>query len=119
MPLVLLLLGLLGWPGPRRSRVARLALALLATAAAYYPRLAGVIRFRQPLLGAILHPLGVLILLAIQWFAFARNALGRPSTWKGRPQPRPAARTGILAPRELEPTGQELIGRGPGFQPDG
>jgi hypothetical protein len=79
-------------------------LALLATTAAYYPRLAGARRFRQSPLGAVLHPLGVLILLAIQWFAFVRNALGRPSTWKGRPYPRPAARSEARAQRELGPT---------------
>ena len=37
--------------------------------------------------GTFLHPLGILILVAVQWFAFARNVQGRPSTWKGRPQP--------------------------------
>jgi len=60
------------------------AAAGLAAAAAYYPRLAAVRRFRQPLSAALLHPLGVLALLAIQWFGLARAVLGRPSVWKGR-----------------------------------
>jgi hypothetical protein len=103
LPLVLILVTLIRWVTPTLPGVPA-ALALLATLAAYYPSVAGVIRFRQPLLGALLHPLGVLILVAIQWFAFARNALGRPSTWKGRPQPAAGGRTALLAPRELEPT---------------
>jgi len=62
-------------------------IAVAAAALAYLPRLVAVGRFRQPLSGAILHPLGVLILLAIQWYALGRDALGRPATWKGRPYP--------------------------------
>jgi hypothetical protein len=59
-------------------------LALLAVLLAYAPRLAGVIRFRQSLAGALLHPVGVGVLLAIQWYALGRSLLGRPSAWKGR-----------------------------------
>lgn len=61
-----------------------IGLAALGTAAAYYPRLVGVWRFRQPLSGAVLHPFGVAALLAIQWWAFARSRLGLPAVWKGR-----------------------------------
>jgi hypothetical protein len=104
LPLILLAIGLLSrpesWPWPGWP----LALAMLATAAAYSPRLASVPRFRQPLLGAILHPAGIVVLVAIQWFAFLRTALGRPSTWKGRPYPVPAARPQARPQRELEPT---------------
>ncbi len=64
-----------------------LVLAGLAAIAAYVPRLAGVVRFHQSPIGAALHPLGVVLLLAIQWSAFARGMLGRPATWKGRPYP--------------------------------
>jgi hypothetical protein len=67
------------------------AIAAVALAVAYLPRVVAVARFRQSTLGALLHPVGVLILLAIQWYALAREALGRPATWKGRPYPaRPA-----------------------------
>ena len=59
-------------------------LAVIGTIAAYYPRLAGARRFRQPLIGALLHPVGVLILLVIQWWAFARSLARRPVTWKDR-----------------------------------
>src|SRR4051794_19122601 len=103
VPPVLLLLSLSGWAVPTRSGLPT-ALALLAVAAAYYPRIAGIVRFHQSLLGSLLHPLAMAILVAIQWFAFFRNALGRPSTWKGRPHPISSSRTRVLAPRDLEPT---------------
>ena len=61
-----------------------LVLALSAAAFAILPRLFAVLRFRQPLGSALLHPLGVLALLAIQWSALVRQLLGRPSQWKGR-----------------------------------
>ncbi len=59
-------------------------LALLATTAAYLPRLIAVARFRQSLIGALLHPIGICALVAIQWFAFLRSLRNRPSVWKGR-----------------------------------
>lgn len=65
--------------------------AVPGTVAAYYPRLAALRRFRQPAGGALLHPLGILVFLAIQWHALGRQALGRPAAWKGRSYtPRPA-----------------------------
>jgi hypothetical protein len=59
---------------------------LLAAASvlAWYPRWVAVWRFRQSPLGAAAHPLGVLLLVAIQWYALARWMLGRPATWKER-----------------------------------
>jgi hypothetical protein len=71
---------------PRLSNGAFLV-ACLAAVAAYAPRLAGMARFRQSPIGAALHPLGIALLLAIQWSAFTRRALGRPAKWKGRPYP--------------------------------
>ena len=61
-------------------------IAILSVAAllALLPRLAGVVRFRQPLLGALLHPLGITLLLAIQWYALIRRMVGVQSSWKGR-----------------------------------
>ncbi len=61
-----------------------LTLAAIGTAASFLPRLAGVVRFRQSILGALLHPLGIVALVAIQWFAFIRSLRKRASTWKGR-----------------------------------
>jgi cellulose synthase/poly-beta-1,6-N-acetylglucosamine synthase-like glycosyltransferase len=50
-------------------------------------RLATAAWFRASLVGAVLHPVGVLILLSIQWFAAYRAAAGRPVGWKGRAHP--------------------------------
>ena len=58
--------------------------ALVATALAFLPRLVAVGLFRQSLGSALLHPLGVLALLAIQWHALGRHVLGFPMEWKGR-----------------------------------
>ncbi len=44
-------------------------------------------RFRQPWLSALLHPLGIAALLAVQWAALLRAAAGRPATWRGRAYP--------------------------------
>ena len=63
------------------------ATAAAGTFAAYLPRLVGVARFRQPIVGAVLHPLGVVILLTIQWYALGRDLLGGSATWKGRAYP--------------------------------
>ena len=41
-------------------------------------------RFRQPVISALLHPVGVLALLFVQWAALLRAASGRPATWRGR-----------------------------------
>jgi len=79
MPPVLLLLTLAGVFPPLV-----LIPAGVGTLAAYLPRLIAVRRFRQPLDGALLHPLGIAIFLAIQWTALGRKLLGRPAGWKGR-----------------------------------
>lgn len=59
-------------------------LVVTATILSISPRLAAAFRFRQPLLGALLHPVGIAILLAIQWTGFLRPWLRRSKTWKGR-----------------------------------
>jgi hypothetical protein len=74
------------WWLPAGAVAPSLAAALLA----YAPRLVGAVRFRQSLLGALLHPVGVAVLVAIQWHALARGLAGRPATWKGRRYPRAA-----------------------------
>jgi hypothetical protein len=61
-----------------------LAFAITGTIAMFLPRVLAVARFRQPLLGALLHPAGICALLAIQWFAFLRSLRQRPAIWKGR-----------------------------------
>ena len=61
-----------------------IALSALAALLAYAPRVQSALRFRQSALGAALHPLGVLLLVSIQWYALLRRLVGRPATWKGR-----------------------------------
>lgn len=58
--------------------------ASLAAAIAYVPRVYSVIRFRQSLLGAILHPVSIVVLLVIQYYALARKLRGAPAVWKNR-----------------------------------
>jgi len=59
-------------------------IALAAALASITPRWLAAARFKQSPLGALLHPLGIVLLLAIQWQAFARWWLKIPSAWKGR-----------------------------------
>ncbi|MEX0742107.1 MAG: hypothetical protein WD079_04860, partial [Phycisphaeraceae bacterium] len=41
-------------------------------------------RFQQPWISVLLRPLGVMIMLAIQWYAYLRNMVGQPVSWRGR-----------------------------------
>lgn len=65
-----------------------------ALSCAWLPRALAAARFRQPWLSAVLSPLGVSVLLVIQWLALVRSWSGRPAHWKGRsyaPSGAPAA----------------------------
>jgi hypothetical protein len=73
--------------GARPETWTGLAVAGLGVMAAYYPRWQAWRRFRQSGLGACLHPLGIVLLLSIQWYAFTCARLGRPQQWKGRAYP--------------------------------
>jgi hypothetical protein len=55
-----------------------------AMAASLLPRVLAVRRFRQPIRSVVLHPLGVSVLLGLQWYALARKLLGRKVIWKER-----------------------------------
>jgi hypothetical protein len=79
LPVVLLCLGLVGGLSPLA-----LVLAGIGTVATYYPRWRSVRRFGQSRFAALLHPCGILVLLAIQWYARMRVVCGRPVTWKER-----------------------------------
>ena len=41
-------------------------------------------RFQQDWRSALLHPFGICLLLAVQWYALVRKALGRPVSWRSR-----------------------------------
>jgi len=60
------------------------ALAAAATAMVFVTRLVLAWKFEQSLLGALLHPVGIVIVIAVQWFALVRESLGHPLAWKGR-----------------------------------
>ena len=51
------------------------------------PRMLAAWRFSQSCVSALLHPIGLLILLGIQWYAALRAWVNRPIEWKGRTQP--------------------------------
>jgi hypothetical protein len=60
------------------------AAATAAVAGLYATRLVGVVRFGHSAAGAALHPVGVAVLVAVQWWALGRQLAGRPAAWKGR-----------------------------------
>lgn len=81
---VLLPLALYGlWVGSDVGTLAGPAIFLV-----FVPRVDMVSQFRQPYFSALLHPLGILLLLAVQWYAIVRALVGRPVGWKGRTHPR-------------------------------
>jgi hypothetical protein len=57
---------------------------VLAVVASYLPRLLAVKRFKQPIVSACLHPLGILLLLMVQWYALGKQVVGRPVSWRAR-----------------------------------
>jgi hypothetical protein len=59
----------------------------VALLCAWLTRLILARRFNQPLISAILHPVGIAALLALQWAALIRAASGRKATWRGRAYP--------------------------------
>jgi glycosyltransferase involved in cell wall biosynthesis len=61
-------------------------LALAATGIALATRVVLAIRFRQSIIGALLHPIGIATLLAIQWYAWFLRLAGRGVEWKDRAQ---------------------------------
>jgi cellulose synthase/poly-beta-1,6-N-acetylglucosamine synthase-like glycosyltransferase len=63
---------------------AALAASALAAASVYGTRIALALRFRQSWPRALLHPLGIALLLALQWSALVAELRGRPAVWRGR-----------------------------------
>jgi glycosyltransferase involved in cell wall biosynthesis len=66
------------------SSVAETVYVLVAITGAWLPRFMAAYRFRQNWSGACLHPLGVGMLLAIQWYALIRKISGGSIRWKER-----------------------------------
>jgi hypothetical protein len=70
--------------GASGRALAVIALALGAAFCAYLPRILAILRFRQSWRGALLHPIGILLLLAVQWYALLRTWRGGPIAWRDR-----------------------------------
>ena len=56
----------------------------VAVVGSYLPRVIAVRKFRQPWGSAVLHPVGILMLLGVQWYALVRQVFGRPVEWRAR-----------------------------------
>jgi glycosyltransferase involved in cell wall biosynthesis len=61
-----------------------LACVVVALCGAWLPRLLAIRRFQQNWRGAVLHPVAILVLLAVQWYAFIRKLSGGAASWKNR-----------------------------------
>ena len=59
-------------------------LSFLSIPLAWIPRFQCAIRYRQSLLGAVLHPLAVAIFVGLQWIALAQSLVGKQVAWRGR-----------------------------------
>ena len=59
-------------------------LLFIAFVIGFIPRVIAIKRFRQSYLGAILHPIGVLWFVILQWVALIRKLLGLTTQWRGR-----------------------------------
>ncbi len=57
---------------------------LIALAASWLVRFVSAVRFRQSLTGALLHPIGVAVLLVLQWQALVSKLAGKQAVWKHR-----------------------------------
>jgi hypothetical protein len=83
-----LLLWMLWKAGRHAGQMHRLPEACVVVAAAatagYLPRLAASWRYRQSWRSALLHPLGIAVLLLLQWVSLIRKLCGVQATWKQR-----------------------------------
>ena len=57
---------------------------VMAMAGAWLPRVLASWRYRQPPKSAVLHPVGIVALLAVQWYAWGRARAGGAVSWKSR-----------------------------------
>ena len=61
--------------------------AMAAIVMGMVARFVTAVTARESWLGAVLHPLGILMLIAVQWAGLIRHYRGRPQQWKGRAYP--------------------------------
>lgn len=70
-------------PAAKRPSRLTVGIAAFAVLIAISQRVMLALRFRQSMVGAFLHPVGVLLMTAIQWQSFFEHVLGVRS-WRGR-----------------------------------
>lgn len=74
-----------GWPSIDQNRLWATVVLGIATLVSFFGRFLIARQLGQSMLGVALHPLAVLWFVALQWYAFVSNALGRPQVaWRGR-----------------------------------
>ncbi len=59
-------------------------IALAAVFFSYLPRVVNAAKYRQSWVSVLAHPMGVAVLLVLQWYALGRKLIGRPASWKAR-----------------------------------
>jgi hypothetical protein len=79
LPVILLSIGILG-----QLPMGWLVAAAITVVLSYTTRLVLTRRFEQSLLGAAMHPLGIVILVTLQWSALINRRRGRPAVWRAR-----------------------------------
>ncbi len=67
-----------------KGKVLPLLLSAVAVLLAWLPRILAGRRFKQSWRGVLLHPLGIVLLLSIQWYALLRKVRGGAVSWKDR-----------------------------------
>lgn len=77
------LMGAWMWTRHGSSLAAEIYVAV-GIAGAWLPRVLAAVRFRQSWRSALLHPLGIAMLLVVQWYALTRKLLGGTVSWKER-----------------------------------
>ncbi len=61
-----------------------MVIAAIAIILGHLPRAIAAIRFRQSLLGVIIHSFATLLFVSLQWIAFALSLTGHQVAWRGR-----------------------------------
>lgn len=59
-------------------------ISLVAVFCSYLPRFINAAKYRQSWGSALVQPVGVAVLLVLQWYALGRKLMGRPAAWKAR-----------------------------------